>query len=208
MLSNDWEFQGLREATFLLTSNSHVKHYHDAHHSSTFQPPFDLCGAPKKLWEDVYKAIEGAKYLVYIAGWSFNPMMVLPRKVGPVDNNNTHTIMNLNSTTDIRTSWVVSELSTKLNVERSIHEAYVEAIRRAERFSYIENQYFIGGCHWWKKDRHTGCTNLIPIEIALCKIKAKEIFVVYIVIPMWLEGEAESEPILSQSFSYTLASTQ
>ena len=41
----------------------------------------------------------------------------------------------------------VSELSTKLNVERSIHEAYVEAIRRAERFSYIENQYFIGGCH-------------------------------------------------------------
>ena len=102
----------------------------------------------------------------------------------------------------------VSELSTKLNVERSIHEAYVEAIRRAERFSYIENQYFIGGCHWWKKDRHTGCTNLIPIEIALCKIKAKEIFVVYIVIPMWLEGEAESEPILSQSFSYTLASTQ
>ncbi|KAG5042402.1 hypothetical protein JHK87_006317 [Glycine soja] len=107
MLSNDWEFQGMREATFLLRSNSHVKHYHDAHHSSAFQPPFDLCGALNKLWEDVYKAIEGAKYLVYIAGWSFNPMMVLPRKVGPVDNNNTHTIMNSNSTADIRTSWVI-----------------------------------------------------------------------------------------------------
>ena len=77
MLSNDWEFEGQREATFLLRSNSHVKLYHDAHHSSAFQPPFDLCGAPKKLWEDVYKAIEGAKYLVYIAGWSFHPMMVL-----------------------------------------------------------------------------------------------------------------------------------
>ena len=72
--------------------------------------------------------------------------------------------------------------------------AYVEAIRRAERFSYIENQYFIGGCHWWKKDRHSGCTNLIPIEIALkvvSKIKAKERFAVYIVIPMWPEGEPE-----------------
>jgi len=79
MLSNDWEFQGLKEASFPLRSNCQVKLYHDAHHSSSFQPPFDLCGAPKKLWEDVYKAIEGAKYLVYIAGWSFNPMTVLVR---------------------------------------------------------------------------------------------------------------------------------
>jgi len=80
MVSNDWEFQGLKEASFPLRSNCEVKLYHDAHHSSAFQPPFDLCGAPKKLWEDVYKAIEGAKYLVYIAGWFFNPMMVLVMK--------------------------------------------------------------------------------------------------------------------------------
>ncbi|KAF4362072.1 hypothetical protein F8388_023924 [Cannabis sativa] len=49
-------------------------------HCSTFQPPLDICGTThRKLWEDVYKAIEGAKYLVYIAGWSFNPKMVLVR---------------------------------------------------------------------------------------------------------------------------------
>jgi len=76
ILSNG-EFQGLRDATFPQRSNCQVKLYHDAHHSSTFQPPFDLCGAPRKLWEDVYKAIEGANYLIYIAGWSFNPKMVL-----------------------------------------------------------------------------------------------------------------------------------
>ncbi|XP_027336367.1 phospholipase D alpha 4-like isoform X1 [Abrus precatorius] len=392
VLSNG-QFQGLRDVTFPQRSNCHVKLYHDAHHSSAFLPPFDLFGAPKKLWEDVYKAIEGAKYIVYIAGWSFNPKMVLVRdphteiphargiKLGdllkkkaeegvavrvmlwddetslPFIKNkgemNTHdeeafayfnhtkvicrkcprlhpkfptlfahhqktitvdtkaltsvgdrelmsfvggldlydgrydteqhslfqtlireshcydfyqtnieraslnkggprmpwhdahacvtgeaawdvltnfeqrwtkqcdpsflvpssTLENLmprESTSTLRErNWKVQvyrsidhvsvgELFTKLTVERSIHEAYVEAIRRAERFIYIENQYFIGGCHWWKKDRHCGCNNLVPIEIALkvvSKIKAKERFAVYIVIPMWPEGEPESEPV-------------
>jgi phospholipase D1/2 len=71
------EFQGLRNATFPQRSNCHVTLYQDAHHCSSFKPPFDLCGSPRKLWEDVYKAIEGAKHLIYIAGWSFNPKMVL-----------------------------------------------------------------------------------------------------------------------------------
>ena len=76
ILSNG-EFQGLRNASFPQRSNTHVTLYQDAHHCSNFQPPFDICGTPRRLWEDVYKAIEGAKYLVYIAGWSFNPKMVL-----------------------------------------------------------------------------------------------------------------------------------
>lgn len=89
-------------------------------------------------------------------------------------------------------------LPRNMRVERSIHEAYVEAIRRADKFIYIENQYFIGGCHLWEKDRHCGCRNLIPIEIALkiaSKIKAKQRFAVYIVIPMWPEGLPESETV-------------
>lgn len=71
------QFQGLRNASFPLRSNCHVTLYQDAHHCSTFQPPLALCGSPRKLWEDVYKAIEGARHLIYIAGWSFNPKMVL-----------------------------------------------------------------------------------------------------------------------------------
>ena len=50
----------------------------------------------------------------------------------------------------------------------------------------------------WQKDRHSGCRNLIPVEIALkvvSKIKARERFAVYIVIPMWPEGVPESEPV-------------
>ena len=77
LLRNNGEFQGLRNATFPLRSNCKVKLYHDAHHSYSFQPPFDLCGTPRRLWEDVYKAIEGAKYLIYIAGWSFSHKLVL-----------------------------------------------------------------------------------------------------------------------------------
>lgn len=80
LLSNE-EFQGLRDVTFPQRSNCQVKLYHDAHHSSAFQPPFDLCGAPRKLWEDVYKAIERAKYIVYISGWSLNPKMVLVKTI-------------------------------------------------------------------------------------------------------------------------------
>ncbi|XP_061346125.1 phospholipase D alpha 4-like [Gastrolobium bilobum] len=391
LLSNG-EFQGLKDATFPQRSNCQVKLYHDAHHPSSFQPPFDIFEGPRKLWEDVYKAIEGSKYLVYIAGWSFNPKMVLVRdpqteiphareiKLGellmkkaeegvavrvmiwddetsfPFIKNkgvmNTHdedafayfkhtkvickkcprlhhkfpplfshhqktitvdtrvpnsandreimsflggvdlcdgrydtekhslfqtlteeshyhdfyqtniagaslnkggprepwhdahacltgeaawdvltnfeqrwtkqcdpsllvpanTLTNLIldfSSTHIERNWKVqvyrsidhvsaSQLFRKLTVERSIHEAYVEAIRRADRFLYIENQYFIGGCHLWQKDKHSGCGNLIPIEIALkvvSKIKARERFAAYIIIPMWPEGVPESEPV-------------
>ncbi|KAI4329162.1 hypothetical protein L6164_021455 [Bauhinia variegata] len=390
-LLSSGEYQGLKEATFPQRSNCEVKLYHDAHHSSTFQPPFNICGAPRNVWEDVYKAIEGAKYLIYIAGWSFNPKMALVRDpqteiphargvklgdllkkkaeegvavrvmlwddetslpliknkgvmkthdedsfayfkhtkvicrkcprlhnkfptlfahhqktisvdtkvpnsvndreimsfVGGLDlcdgrydteqhslfqtlNMESHcydfyqtniagaslnkggprepwhdahacvtgeaawdvltnfeqrwtkqcdasllvpatTLANLfpSSTVPFKRDWKVqvyrsidhvsaSQFFRKLTVERSIHDAYVEAIRRADKFIYIENQYFIGGCHLWEKDTHCGCRNLIPVEIALkvvSKIKAKERFAVYIVIPMWPEGVPESEPV-------------
>lgn len=387
-------FQGLRNATFPQRSNCHVTFYQDAHHCSTFQPPTALCGSPKNLWEDVFRAIEGARHLIYIAGWSFNPKMVLVRDpetdmphargvrlgellklkakegvavrimlwddetslplfknkgvmgthdedafayfkhskvicklcprlhhkfptlfahhqktitvdarannstgdreimsfIGGLDlfdgrydteqhslfhtlNTESHyydfyqtnisgacllkggprepwhdvhacilgeaawdvltnfeqrwtkqcdpsllvptsTISNLrqvvvSSSTANDRNWKVqvfrsidhvsaSQMARNLNAERSIHEAYVEAIRRAERFIYIENQYFIGGCHMWSKEKNCGCRNLIPIEIALKvvnKIKAKERFAVYILIPMWPEGVPESEPV-------------
>ncbi|KAJ7963164.1 Phospholipase D [Quillaja saponaria] len=392
LLSNG-EFQGLRDATFPQRSNCQVTLYHDAHHCSNFQPPLGLSGPPRRLWEDMYKAIECAKYLIYIAGWSLNPKMVLVRDpqteiphargvmlgellkqkaeegvavrimlwndetslpiiknkgvmkthdedafayfkntkvvcklcprlhnkfptvfthhqktvsldtrtrssvndreimsfVGGLDlcdgryDTEQHSLFQTlnresncsdfyqtniagaslikggprepwhdvhacitgevawdvltnfeqrwtkqcdssllvpasiltnvapqtNSSTSIDRNWNVqvyrsidhvsaSQLSRKLTVERSIHEAYVEAIRCADRFIYIENQYFIGGCHLWENDTHSGCRNLIPIEIALKvvnKIKAKQRFAVYIVIPMWPEGVPESEPV-------------
>ncbi|KAJ9537469.1 hypothetical protein OSB04_030202 [Centaurea solstitialis] len=389
IIEND-EFNGLRDATFPQRTNCGVVLYQDSHHHPTFQPPVDICGSPRKLWEDVFEAIEGAKHLVYIAGWSFNPKMVLVRDseteiphargvklgellkrkaeegvpvrimiwddetslpiiknkgvmgthdedafayfkntkvvcrltprlnhnfptlfthhqktitvdtrgpspsskreiksfIGGIDlcngryDTEEHSLFRALNTEDFyqtsisgaslhrggpREPWhdshacIVGEASwdimrnfeqrwrkqcdptllipiktldleddpftsttsssttsgqmgrnwkvqvfrsidhlsvSNLTVEQSIHEAYVEAIRRAEKFIYIENQYFIGGCHLWEKDQHSGCTNLIPIEIALKvakKIKAKERFAVYILMPMWPEGVPEGE---------------
>ena len=35
-------------------------------------------------------------------------------------------------------------------------QAYITAIRRAQHFIYIENQYFLGSSHVWQQDRHAG----------------------------------------------------
>lgn len=76
-------------------------------------------------------------------------------------------------------------------IDMSIHTAYVKAIRSAQHFIYIENQYFIGSSYNWSSYKDLGANNLIPMEIALKiadKIRAHERFAAYIVIPMWPEG--------------------
>lgn len=72
-------YDGLKNASFPMRSNCGVTLYQDAHHHASFDPPFDLCGTPRRLWEDIYNAIDGAKHLIYIVGWSFNPKMALVR---------------------------------------------------------------------------------------------------------------------------------
>ncbi|OVA00150.1 C2 calcium-dependent membrane targeting [Macleaya cordata] len=76
-------------------------------------------------------------------------------------------------------------------IDMSIHTAYVKAIRAAQHFIYIENQYFLGSSYNWAQYRDLGANNLIPMEIALKianKIRANERFAAYIVVPMWPEG--------------------
>nr|GMD65023.1 phospholipase D gamma 1-like [Ipomoea batatas] len=76
-------------------------------------------------------------------------------------------------------------------IDMSIHSAYVKAIRSAQHYIYIENQYFIGSSYNWSQYKDVGADNLIPMEIALKiadKIRANQRFAVYIVIPMWPEG--------------------
>lgn len=85
-----------------------------------------------------------------------------------------------------------------LIVDKSIHTAYVKAIRSAQHFIYIENQYFVGSSYFWPSYKNAGANNLIPMELALKianKIEAKEPFSVYIVIPMWPEGVPTSAPV-------------
>ncbi|WOL09720.1 phospholipase D delta-like isoform X2 [Canna indica] len=85
-----------------------------------------------------------------------------------------------------------------LVIDKSIHTAYVRAIRSAQHFIYIENQYFLGSSYGWPSYISSGADNLIPMELALkiaSKIKAGERFAVYIVIPMWPEGVPTSNSV-------------
>ncbi|CAN6210736.1 unnamed protein product [Urochloa humidicola] len=87
-----------------------------------------------------------------------------------------------------------------VTVDRSIQAGYIEAIRRARRFLYIENQYFLGGCASWsaEEDRGAGCLNLVPVEVALkaaAMIRRGERFAAYVVTPMWPEGVPEGEAV-------------
>ncbi|KAI4379289.1 hypothetical protein MLD38_005607 [Melastoma candidum] len=84
-------------------------------------------------------------------------------------------------------------------IDRSIQDGYINAIRRAKNFIYIENQYFLGSSFDWAPDgikpEDINALHLIPKELSLkivSKIEAGERFSVYIVVPMWPEGVPES----------------
>lgn len=82
-----------------------------------------------------------------------------------------------------------------LVIDKSIQTAYIQAIRAAQHFIYIENQYFLGSSYAWPSYKIAGADNVIPMELALKiagKIRAKERFAVYVVIPMWPEGVPSS----------------
>lgn len=46
-----------------------------------------------------------------------------------------------------------------LQVDKSIHTAYVNAIRSAQHFIYIENQYFLGSSYCWPSYKNAGWQN-------------------------------------------------
>jgi len=50
-------------------------------------------------------------------------------------------------------------------IERSIQDTYLNAIRLAKHFIYIENQYFMGSSDFWINNTHSGLANHIPLEL-------------------------------------------
>eukprot|EP01006_Ploeotia_vitrea_P047590 TRINITY_DN67142_c7_g11_i1.p1 TRINITY_DN67142_c7_g11~~TRINITY_DN67142_c7_g11_i1.p1 ORF type:complete len:1491 (-),score=162.72 TRINITY_DN67142_c7_g11_i1:94-4032(-) len=85
--------------------------------------------------------------------------------------------------------------------EATIHLAYIHHIRRAEKFIYIENQYFLGSARDWDAAEYASklpLRNRIPAELAarcIEKIYARQPFHVYVIVPMWPEGVPESGPV-------------
>nr|GME10514.1 phospholipase D delta-like [Ipomoea batatas] len=69
-----------------------------------------------------------------------------------------------------------------LAVDKSIETAYIQAIRSAQNFIYIENQYFLGSSYAWPSYEDAvhntlGADHLIPMELAMkvvSKIRASQ----------------------------------
>merc|ERR1712055_12802 len=77
-------------------------------------------------------------------------------------------------------------------IDDSILRAYVNLIRNAQSFIYIENQYFLGSAYSWLDDQNTMAPHVIPREITqkiIQKMEAGESFHCYVCIPMYPEGD-------------------
>jgi len=82
-------------------------------------------------------------------------------------------------------------------IDNSIMSQYVNLIRNAQAFIYIENQYFIGSAYSWLDDQKTLAPHTIPREITqkiIQKMEAGESFHCYVCIPMYPEGDPVSAP--------------
>ena len=101
---------------------------------------------------------------------------------------------------DYENQTLINKLSRKSGsaFDQSILQAYVQHIRNAEHFIYIENQYFLGSSYCWelhgveKQSPNKNCQHIIPAEIAqkiVQKIYQGSRFVAYILIPMFPEGD-------------------
>ena len=61
----------------------------------------------------------------------------------------------------------------------------------ADRFVYIENQYFLSSSYYWGLNTHPCAENLIGLALAdkiVSKIEVGEDFVAYIIVPLFPEG--------------------
>ncbi|KAL6554624.1 hypothetical protein OROHE_007363 [Orobanche hederae] len=88
--------------------------------------------------------------------------------------------------------------SKNLVIDKSIQTAYIQAVRSAHHFIYIENQYFLGSSYAWPSYKDAGADHLIPMELAMkiaSKIRAKQRFAVYVVVPMWPEGNPKDNVV-------------
>nr|GMD68854.1 phospholipase D delta-like [Ipomoea batatas] len=84
-----------------------------------------------------------------------------------------------------------------LAVDKSIETAYIQAIRSAQNFIYIENQYFLGSSYACSSYEDAGADHLIPMELAMkvvSKIRANQRKVCHICCyaNVWPEGDPKT----------------
>ncbi|KAF5943522.1 hypothetical protein HYC85_017599 [Camellia sinensis] len=193
---------------FMTLNNIH----NDDFHQPNFGGSSIAKGGPREPWHDIHCKLEGPVALDVLYNfeqrwnkqnhYSTTNAMLLLRAL-PRENFN-KAADNPEEAFKIPKEAAEIGLVTEkgITIDRSIQHAYINAIRRAKNFIYIENQYFIGSSYGWNsediKDADIGALHLIPKELSLkivSKIEAGERFTVYVVIPMWPEGIPESASV-------------
>ncbi|KAJ1415919.1 Phospholipase D/Transphosphatidylase [Sesbania bispinosa] len=182
--------------------------HHDDFHQPNFPGASIKKGGPREPWHDIHCKLEGHIAWDVLCNLSKDGGSKLGR-----NSNNSYSLQALFRSIDGGAASGFPQdpdeaaelglVSGKDNIiDRSIQDGYINAIRRAKNFIYIENQYFLGSSYGWKgsdiKVEDINALHLIPKELSLkivSKIEARERFSVYIVIPMWPEGVPESESV-------------
>ncbi|XP_043694782.1 phospholipase D alpha 1-like [Telopea speciosissima] len=204
--------------------------HHDDFHQPTFKGSSIQKGGPREPWHDIHCRLEGpiawdVLYTFEQRWWKqggknllvqirdFQDIVPSSSPVKFLEDNETWNVQLFRSIDggaafgfpqtpeDATRAGLVSGKNNI--IDRSIQDAYINAIRRAKHSIYIENQYFLGSSFSWKPDRDIkvediGALHLIPKEISLkivSKIEAGERFVAYVVVPMWPEGIPEDDSV-------------
>ncbi|XP_004501331.1 phospholipase D alpha 1-like isoform X2 [Cicer arietinum] len=204
--------------------------HHDDFHQPNFPSASIKKGGPREPWHDIHCKLEGPIAWDVLCNfeqrWEKQVGKQFPLPSNMIEEYNLDRVSNVEAMNG-NSSWNVQLfrsidggaafgfpqdpreaaekglVSGKDNIiDRSIQDGYINAIRRAKNFIYIENQYFLGSSYGWQanniKVEDIGALHLIPKELSLkivSKIEAGERFSVYIVIPMWPEGIPESASV-------------
>ena len=176
---------------------------------------------PRQPWHDCHAKIEGKAAGDIKRNFEERWYKQLPKQVSLLEGNRVDFQFDFNDHADF--NWhvqvfrsITSEscnfaldrhkfLSNKEGrlLDKSIQNCLVQQIRNAKNFIYIENQYFMGSAYAWYESRDVVCNHLIPREIAqkiVNKIAAREQFKVYILVPMFPEGDPESSTVQEMLF--------
>lgn len=86
------------------------------------------------------------------------------------------------------------------STESSIQAAYLKTIESASRFIYIETQYFIGAGDLWGRPKVKNKVPTALVDKILEKAKSKSPFHVYIVMPLFPEGNPSDSSNRGQRF--------
>ena len=185
-------------------------------------PDSNVTSGPREPWHDIHSKVEGPVtkdiFENFIERWKcqkskevfpiLNDFKINPEAVAvqqdPSQEWNVQVFRSITSDSAVFDQNKIKEQPLLLSgkkgkkVESSIAQAYIQSIRNANYFIYIENQYFMGSAYEWNEECSILCNHTIPAEI-VAKIKNKmfagERFTAYIVIPMWPEGDPCSAPM-------------